>query len=278
MIKKQIICCGAIFSFLILTKWTDSTSKEIIGTEQEHTYQPSRDVIPSLADVDPERKKAYLASLHFAHEHLPFGDQQIDLKMMRHLKKYSFQQIRSYHIHDQALKSLPVVEEILVSYGIPADFKYIPLVESGFTKNITSHKGASGYWQFMPATAQAFGLKVNDEVDERQDLIKSTHAAAKYIKVLYKEFDSWLLAAAAYNVGGGNLRKEINRQGEDNYFKLKLNRETSDYVYRLISVKEIIEHPTFHGYTDDRALLAMQANSSTQDLNDVYFPVTGGIL
>lgn len=278
MIKKQIFCCGAIFSFLLFAKWTDGTSKEITGIVQAHEYQPSRDIIPSFAEADPERKKAYLASLHFAHEHMPFGDQQINSKMMRHLTKYSFQQIRSYHIHDQALKSLPVVEEILVSYGIPADFKYIPLVESGFTKNITSHKGASGYWQFMPATAQAFGLKINDEVDERQDLIKSTHAAAKYIKALYKEFDSWLLAAAAYNVGGGNLRKEMNRQNEDNYFKLKLNRETSDYVYRLISVKEIIEHPTFHGYTGDQALLAHKANSKGLDMQVVYFPVTGGIL
>lgn len=270
MIKKQIICCSAIFSLLVLTKWTDSTSKERNPDLQvlENTVAPKG--TRSLAEADPEQKKAYLASLHFADEHLPYGDQQVDKKMIRHLQNYSYRQIRSYHIHDQAIESLPLVEGILTSYGIPADFKYIPIIESGFTKNITSHKGASGYWQFMPATARAFGLVVNDEVDERQDLIKSTHAAAKYIKVLYKEFDSWLLAAAAYNIGGGSLRKVMDKQGETDYFKLKLNRETSDYVYRLISVKEIIERPTLHGYTGNKALLAFKANNEGKDIESSY--------
>ena len=78
---------------------------------------------------------------------------------------------------------------------------------------------------------------------------RSTIAAAKYLKSLYKEFGSWTLAAAAYNIGEGGLRKQISRQNQDNYFKMSLNRETASYVYKLISMKEIIENPTRHGYT-----------------------------
>ena len=124
----------------------------------------------------------------------------------------------------------------------------MPLVESGL-KSGTSPKGASGYWQFMPQTARDFGLRVNSELDERQNMERSTIAAAKYLKSLYKEFGSWTLAAAAYNIGEGGLRKQISRQNQDNYFKMSLNRETASYVYKLISMKEIIENPTRHGYT-----------------------------
>jgi len=93
----------------------------------------------------------------------------------------------------------------------------------------------------MPATARLYGLKVNGSVDERLDLIKSTHAAAKYLKSLHKEFGDWTLAAAAYNVGGGSLRASLRRQKKDNYYDLKLNSETAAYVYKIISMKAILE-------------------------------------
>ena len=101
-----------------------------------------------------------------------------------------------------------------------------------------------------------YGLKVNKKVDERYNLKKSTVAAAKYLKDLYDTFESWTLVAAAYNVGDSHMRKQINRQGQDNYFKMKLNRETSLYVYKLISVKEILENPKRNGYKNQKALLA----------------------
>src|SRR5690606_24311179 len=119
-----------------------------------------------------------------------------------------------------------------------------------------SHRGASGYWQFMPATAKSFGLRVDNAVDERKDIEKSTVAAAKYIKALYREVNSWTLVAAAFNIGEGNLLRAINRQQEDNYFRLKLNKETGSYVYELFSVKEIIEHPKLHGYRRNAIRLA----------------------
>lgn len=251
MNRKQLLTVTALLGLLLGTKLVDyyrfsqgEKPQQGVACSQCH---PSHQAL-AVTKAEYLAHPPYISNLHFAREYLPLGDQQIVSKMRQHLKDYSFEQVRTYRMHELAGRKLPIVEEILASYGIPADFKYIPLVESGLTSNATSIKGASGYWQFMPATARAFGLTVNEEVDERQDLVKSTHAAARYILALYDEFENWTLAAAAYNVGSGSLRNTIRHQAEDNYFKLKLNRETSAYVYRLISVKEVIENPTRHGY------------------------------
>ena len=248
MVKKQLLCCSAVLLMVSLSKlYTYEVSGDDRHTEVWVDDSLSQQVLLQ-EDMDAIRNTPYFASLHFADENLPLGDQQIERKMMRYLREYSYAKRRSHLLHRKALHALPNVAAILRKHGVPEDFKYIPLVESGFTSGTTSHRGASGYWQFMPATARAFGLQVDSIVDERQDIEKSTVAAAKYIKALYREFNSWTLVAAAFNIGEGNLLRAINRQEEDNYFRLKLNKETGSYVYKLISVKEIIEHPNLHGY------------------------------
>ncbi|MCY1534536.1 Membrane-bound lytic murein transglycosylase D [compost metagenome] len=108
----------------------------------------------------------------------------------------------------------------------------------------------------MPATARMYGLTVKNGKDERRNLRKSTIAACKYLNELYGIFGSWTLVAAAYNVGDVHLKKQIDRQNQDNYFKMKLNRETGGYVYKLISVKEILENPERNGYRGQKALIA----------------------
>lgn len=211
--------------------------------------------------------KPYFNSLSFADETLPLGDQGIIKKMNANLKAHSYSKLQTSKLHRQAEKWFPIIEPILKQYGIPADFKYVPLVESGLLGG-TSPKGASGYWQFMPQTARDFGLKVDDELDERQNMRKSTIAAAKYIKSLYREFDSWTLAAAAYNIGEGSLKRQILKQSQDNYFKMKLNRETASYVYKLISMKEIIENPSRYGYANRASRLLANENSGGKSLFD----------
>jgi len=163
------------------------------------------------------------------------------------LKAHKYEKLQTSVLHRKAAKYFPLIEPILKMYGIPEDFKYVPLVESGLQSG-TSPKGASGMWQFMPQTARDFGLRVDGNVDERQMVIKSTVAACKYLKSLFGEFNSWTLVAAAYNIGEGNLKRAMSRQNQDNYFKIKLNRETSTYVYKLVSMKEIIENPKKYGY------------------------------
>src|SRR5690606_39966931 len=247
MIKKQLLCFGAVLLMVSLSKlYTYEVSAEEPGTETWSYDSLSRLLVQ--ADITAIRNTSYFASLSYANENMPLGDQGIEEKMMHSLREYSYANRRSHRLHRKAKPALNRVAAILRSHGVPEDFKYIPLVESGFASGTTSHRGASGYWQFMPATARSFGLRVDNVTDERQDIEKSTIAAAKYLKALYREFNSWTLVAAAFNIGEGRLRRAIDRQHEDNYFRLKLNKETGSYVYKLISMKEIIEHPVLHGY------------------------------
>lgn len=199
--------------------------------------------------MSPEnQKRAYYSSVKFASQPVPLDVPEVETKFERYIARFSFRKQQSYDLHQKAAKHLPKIAAILASYGIPEDFKYIPLIESNLEPGVVSHKGAGGYWQFMPATARLYGLTVNANMDERRDLDKSTHAAARYLKSLYEQFGDWTLAAAAYNVGGGSLKGSIRRQGVKDYYKLKLNNETATYVYKIVSVKEVIENPNKFGY------------------------------
>lgn len=218
--------------------------------------------------IDP-----YYNSLSFADETIPVGDSRITSKMEKALNAHSHRKLQTSRLHAKASEWFPIIEPILARYGIPEDFKYMPLVESGLKAGI-SPKGAAGFWQFMPQTARDFGLRVDSDIDDRNNMQKSTVAAAKYIKGLYKQFNSWTLAAAAYNVGEGRLKRQINNQNQDNYFKMKLNRETASYVYKLISMKEIIENPTRHGYTS--RINRLLAKTETRRQPAFPYPVAKG--
>lgn len=209
-----------------------------------------------------------MAQLNFAEETLPIGDVAVEKKMKKTLAAHYFSHLQTNKLHRKAAEWFPIVEPILAAYGIPEDFKYMPLVESGLHSGV-SPKGAAGFWQFMPGTARMYGLKVNGKVDERNNLRKSTIAAAKYIKDLYRTFDSWTLVAAAYNVGDGHMKRQITKQNQDNYFKMKLNRETASYVYKLISMKQIMENPDHYGYTAPRTLLAYNAENAKKSEDTV---------
>lgn len=250
MIKKKVLCISAIFSIMVLSRLysspqADSYENPFKKMMLEHAEKLKRDKATASTT---EQNKDDFGSLTFADENIPTELSSVKQKLGKYLSKFSFKKQQSYQMHKLADKYLPQIASILVSYGIPEDFKYIPLVESGLDPRVTSHKGAGGYWQFMPATARLYGLRVNNKIDERADFLKSTHAAARYLKSLYAEFGDWTLVAAAYNVGGGSLKASMRRQNEDNYFKLRLNAETASYIYKLVSIKEVIENPSKHGY------------------------------
>lgn len=239
MIKKHLITCSGMLALLLLAKLFIFSKPADIDSFTNIDSAASRKTIP---------KDSYLENLSFAEEKFPVDNQRIIKKMKASLRAHSFRKLQTSKLHNLAEQWFPIIEPILLRHGVPVDFKYIPLIESGF-KSGTSPKGAEGYWQFMPQTARNYGLRVNSRVDERHNIEKSTIAAAKYLKSLYNEFGSWTLAAAAYNIGEGGLRRQMRNQKQNNYFKIKLNRETATYVYKLISMKEIIENPTRHGYT-----------------------------
>lgn len=114
--------------------------------------------------------------------------------------------------------------------------------------NATSSAGAKGFWQFMADTAKERGMEVNDVVDERYHLEKSTEAACKYLLDAYKKFGSWTLAAASYNGGFGGVNKQITIQGVTNYYDLLLTDETARYVFRILALKQIMQNPVQYGF------------------------------
>lgn len=247
MVRKRVLCISAIFSIIVLSKLYSNTKLDSVVDPNkkmmiEHVERIKNERILTTA------KEEKSSSLSFADEIVPTERKSVKQKLGKYLTIFSFKKQQSLKMHEKADKYLPKISKILKSYDIPDDFKYIPLVESGLDPKVKSHKGACGYWQFMPATARLYGLRVNGQVDERLDFEKSTHAAAKYLKSLYAQFGDWTLVAAAYNVGGGSLKGSMKRQGIDDYYRLRLNAETGSYVYKLISVKEVIENPNQYGY------------------------------
>jgi len=140
----------------------------------------------------------------------------------------------------------PVIEPILKRNNIPDDFKYLAVAESNLDNAISS-AGATGFWQFMESAGKKYGLEINDQVDERYHVEKSTQAACDYLKEAYDKFGSWTLAAAAYNAGFNGIEKWSNIQNSKNFYNLLLNSETSRYIFRIAALKIIFENPsTYH--------------------------------
>lgn len=147
----------------------------------------------------------------------------------------------------RAKRWFPVVETILDEYGVPDDFKYLMVAESGMS-NAVSPLGATGFWQLMEGAALEYGLEVNDEVDERYHIEKSTEATCKYLHEAYILFGTWTLAAASFNMGIPGVEKQIERQKAKNYYNLVLGEETSRYIARIIALKEIMNSPEKFGF------------------------------
>ena len=145
----------------------------------------------------------------------------------------------------------PLFEKKLKEVDLPTDLKYLSVVESALDPKAVSRVGATGLWQFMPATGKYYGLEINSVVDERSDPNRSTAAAAEYLKRLYERFDNWELAIAAYNSGGGRVSRAIKRSRSKNFWKVRryLPRETRNYVPAFIAATYLIEHYKEHELT-----------------------------
>ncbi|MCB2220118.1 MAG: lytic transglycosylase domain-containing protein [Bacteroidetes bacterium] len=159
----------------------------------------------------------------------------------------------------RANRWFPVIEPILKEYNIPDDFKYLALTESGFL-NVVSPKGATGFWQFLEKTAKEYGLEINDYVDERYNVEKSTEAACRYFLDSFEEYQNWTLVGAAYNAGKRRITESLEQQKADNYYDLYLNDETSRYIYRIMAIKIICENPAAYGFMLDPKDLYPAAN------------------
>lgn len=161
----------------------------------------------------------------------------------------------------------PIFEEALEMYGVPLELKYLPVIESALRPTAVSRVGATGLWQFMVPTAKRYGLEVNTLVDERRDPVKSSYAAAKYLRDLYNRFGDWGLAIAAYNCGEGNVDKALARCAKDSlrsdYWTVYayLPRETRGYVPAFIAANYIMNYYCKHGIKPMEAHLPMATDT-----------------
>ncbi len=147
----------------------------------------------------------------------------------------------------RANRWFPVIEPILKKNGIPDDFKYLAVAESGL-RNIVSPAGATGFWQIMKGTAKEYDLEVNSGIDQRYHVEKSTEVACEYLQTAYDKYGSWTLAAASYNAGMNRISKELERQGENNYYDMIFGQETGRYIFRIIALKQVLNHPKDYGF------------------------------
>lgn len=187
-------------------------------------------------------------SVSFAGEAMPLERFDVKESLDRELLSNAYFHSQTIRYIKLASRYFPIIEPILKEKGIPEDFKYLAVAESGFNPRAVSSARAIGFWQFMKGTAQDYGLEVNSLVDERYHVEKSTYAACGYLLHSYEEFGSWTLVAASYNRGITGVKKQLIRQKADNYYDLLLVPETSRYVFRIVALKLILENPERYNF------------------------------
>ncbi|WP_298288400.1 lytic transglycosylase domain-containing protein [uncultured Lutibacter sp.] len=232
-----IILVSSLFIFATKSNY-NKTPTEIVENDKNtsETYQIRALKIPQ--------------NLEFAGERVPIEKEDIRERVDRELLVNTYWQSNGLLLFKRAHKYFPIIEPILKKNGIPNDFKYLAVIESGL-QNVTSPAGAKGFWQIMRNTARENGLEVNNNVDERYHLEKATQVACKYLKDAKEHFGSWTMAAAAYNAGKSGIARKVEQQKVTDYYDLLLAEETKRYIPRMVAVKEILSNPKKYGFIFD---------------------------
>ncbi len=242
MLKKISLFTLALASFFTFAIFSSSTDAD--QTSGKKTIQENLPQVIKAMDLDKD--------FSFAGETVPSDNFDAKERLDVELSRNAYYHSNTLLNIKKTARFFPVIEKILAKNGVPDDFKYLAVAESDL-RNATSPSGAKGVWQFMKPIGHHYGMEINKEVDERYHLEKATEAACKYLKNSKKKFGSWTLAAAAYNMGGTKLRKELKRQRAGSYYDLNLNQETMKYVFRIIALKEIISQPGDFGFYLDES-------------------------
>lgn len=231
MKKKDYLILAAlliliVIGVILLIKGNDYNPK--ISFRSHSTYQVYALDLPT--------------EISFAGERCPLEREDIAERFDRELHVNTYWRSNTLLMMKRINRWFPMIERIFKNEGVPDDFKYLAIAET-MLQNLESPAGAAGFWQLLPTTARELGLQVDNEVDERYDPIKSTYAAAKYLKRAKKRFGSWTNVAASYNRGINGYQRALQKQKVNNFYDLKLNDETARYVFRILAFKEIIENP-----------------------------------
>lgn len=234
MKKTTTIIIISTLSVLLIASVTFAVTQKVQNQEKPNYYS-NKIASPYI----PQK-------LTFAGEEVPLDVYWVREALDRELIINCYQHSKTLRIFKLSARVFPEIERILKEEGVPEDFKYLAVAESGL-ENVTSPAAAGGYWQFIPATAKNYGLEISNDVDERCNLEKATRAACKYLKKAKNQFGSWTLAAAAYNRGEGGLQVAITDQNCKDYWNLWLNNETARYVFRIMAFKLMFENPQQYG-------------------------------
>lgn len=191
------------------------------------------------------------AAVTFAGEKMPLTQFDVVEALDRELLSNAYFHSQTIRYIKMAPRYFSIIEPILKEKGIPDDFKYLCVAESGFNPRAVSPANAVGLWQFLKETAKQYGLEVNNEVDERYHIEKSTYAACDYLKDSYKKYGNWTLVAASYNAGLTGIQRHMTRQKTENYYDLLLVEETQRYVFRIVALKLILENPERYNFVVD---------------------------
>jgi len=213
------------------------------------------------------------SDLNLAGERVPIEKKDIRERMDRELLVNTYWQSNGLLLIKRANKYFPILEPLLKKHGLPDDFKFLALAESAFTDE-TSSAGAAGIWHFMKRTGKEYGLEINKNVDERYHIEKSTKVAAAYLKKSKERFNSWTLAAAAYNAGNYGIHKQLEKQQVTNYYDALLANETERYIFRIIALKEVISNPKKYGFIFDNEDLYTHTKTRVIKVDTVISNIT----
>lgn len=251
IIKIAGIFSGAFILIFFASTLMSSNTKTSENTSAKDTTTIVADSISSYQQEIIEHYKIFSIptpeNINFAGEKLPIGDIDVREKLDRELHVNTYWQSNTFLYHKRAARWFPFIESILKKNEVPDDFKYLALIESGLD-NVVSPAGAAGFWQFMKGTGESYGLEINKYVDERYHVEKATNAACKYLLDAKKQFGTWTLAAASYNMGKGGVSQKLKEQNVKGYYDLYLNSETSRYIYRIVATKYIHLQPKNYGF------------------------------
>ena len=209
---------------------------------------------PEEEVLEPDKKEYYVIYSLEIPDTLLFCGEPVPLDLFDVRESLDRELLSNTYFHSQTIRLLklchryfPVIEPILKKHGIPEDFKYLPVIESGLA-NVVSPAHAVGFWQLAKGTARDYGLVVNSEVDQRYHLEKATEAACQYLLESYEKYGNWTMSAASYNAGRRGMDRQIERQKQEVYYDLLLNQETARYIYRILAFKLISEDPDAYGF------------------------------
>jgi len=202
------------------------------------------------------------SEIDFAGEATPLNMYDVRERLDREINVNTYWQSQTLFYIKRATRWFPVIEPILKQNGVPEDFKYVAVAESGLMNSI-SNMQAVGFWQFIEGTGKQYNLVINQEVDERYSVERSTEAACRFFLAAKAQFGTWTLAAASFNMGTAALQTQIEKQKENNFYDLLLNDETFRYIFRILAIKEIMLHEKSYGFHLDKKDLYAPLQFST---------------